>query len=102
MIDIFLIYYISRYYSLLARRYGRNKWLYAIIGVLTYYIAGISVITLLNDYRYGTGAPMPSLFGMFVIIPIGLFACVLLFVILEQVWRSKASKSNSNILDDYK
>ncbi len=36
-----LIYFIGKYFYKLSEEYNQNKWLYAILGIVVYYAAGI-------------------------------------------------------------
>lgn len=38
MLGILLIYFIGKYFYRLAEKFNQNKWLYAILGIVTYYV----------------------------------------------------------------
>lgn len=104
MFSIILIYFIGKYFYKLSDKYIQNKWLYAILGVLSYYIGAILVggiivglyiefITdsYIDDYSERT-------FG-YIIMPFGIGSAYLFYYILEKRWKKSVVLIKDEIED---
>ena len=91
MLGLLLIYFIGKQFYDLASDFEKNKWLYAILGVLTYYILGFIFtffIALLDVWVFGWGFDWESSYGMnLLIIPFGLVSVWGLYMILKNSWK---------------
>ena len=106
MLGIFLVYYIGKTFYMLAEQFRKNKWLFAILGVVAYYggtfAAGIC-IGLCSEFGYLP--PIDDLGGIVIslaALPFGIFACWGLYAWLKNSWsKTKVSKAlySEDILD---
>jgi len=93
MIGIILIYFIGKYYYDLAKEYQKNHWLFAVLGVLSYYagtfIGGmiIGVIIVAREGDMGLDNMNDLALGLMAV-PIGLLACWGLYKMLKKQWSS--------------
>jgi hypothetical protein len=95
MIGIIFIYYVGNYFYKLADKFDKNKWLFAIIGLIAYY--GTSIVLGLS---YGiilelTGSSMSessseTLTLSLVGIVAGIGVCYYLHKFLEKKWQLEA------------
>lgn len=103
MIGLLLLYFIGKYFTDLAEKYYKPKWLYAILGIAVYYAStfifglALGVIQLVSNTDFLTGTPdiVLSLIG----IPFGLLGCWLTHFILKRIWEKKALSEEPEILD---
>jgi hypothetical protein len=101
MLGILFIYFIGKQFYDLAHEYNKNKWGYAILGVLLYYVG-----TILGGFIIGFSSYyMPEFFSNinefllnFMIIPFGLFVTWLTYIFLKKNFINNSS--NDNILDE--
>lgn len=88
-LGLFLIYWLGKRFYVLAEKYNQNKWLYAILGVVIYYVGQIifgSILAILNeflDFNFDFNNVAVNLLG----IPIGALACYGFYKILENNWK---------------
>lgn len=91
MLGILLIYFIGKRFYDLADEYYQKKWLFAILGVATYYAVGtacVVFIAILDVYFFGWNFDWQSSFGMNLLaVPLGLLAVWGLYQILERRWK---------------
>ena len=106
MLGLIFIYWLGKFYYLLAEKHDKHKWGFAILGVATYYagtfIAGILlgfVIFFFNgedtfDNMSDTALSLMAL-------PFGLLATWGLYQYLKKRWaRTTLPTTNAEILDD--
>ncbi len=90
MLGILFIYFIGKYFYELAKTYEKNKWLFAILGILSYYVggiligAGIVIFASLIEITFFETMDETALGIM--IIPFGLISCYLFYYILKRNW----------------
>lgn len=90
MLGILFIYFIGKYFYELAKTYQKNKWLFAILGVVSYYVGSV---VLLIPALFLTAIMFPEFvdnlserdYG-FLAIPFGIATCYLLYYILKKQW----------------
>ncbi len=105
MLGLILIYFIGKSFYDLANRFKKNKWGFAILGVLSYY-AGTLVIGVLFFVAMDLVGAMSldytneRLLGV-AAVPFGLFACYLYHKYLTRKWMKEGHSLKSDILDDY-
>lgn len=105
MLGIILIYFIGKWHYELADLHKRNKWLFAILGVLSYY-AGTFVFGLLFGV-YVLISNDPELLNTnnfllnLIALPFGLLATWGQYKLLESNWKKNKKESfSSELLDD--
>jgi hypothetical protein len=92
MLGLLLIYFIWKKFADLAFEFDKNRWLFGILGVISYYasyylsafITGI-LIGVFNPDLLNSIAQHEILFGI-LIIPFGILGMYGLFVILRKNW----------------
>ncbi|MCX2679064.1 hypothetical protein OOZ15_03845 [Galbibacter sp. EGI 63066] len=96
MLGLLLLFWIGKYYYKLAEEHHKNKWLFAIIGIVAYYvgtfIAGI-VIAFINPSFIENGNDIVL---SLIVLPFGLLATYGLYVLLENNFK----KSYINVIDE--
>lgn len=103
MIGLLLIYFIGKAFYTLAFDYNRNKWLFAVLGIASYYVgtflAGIilGIIALLVNSDFPN--TLPSILLGLIGLPFGLLFCWIFYKILISVWEKKDAVVISETLD---
>ncbi|MEM7102932.1 MAG: hypothetical protein AAF502_07385 [Bacteroidota bacterium] len=108
MLGIILIYFLGRYFYDLADSYGKNKWGFAILGVVSYYtttiIVGFVLVLAIELSSPGTIDTINDFLLDLILMPLGLLGTWLLYKYLEKRFANELNKStdgiNSDILDD--
>ena len=103
MLGFILIFFIGKYFYQLAEEYQQNKWLYAIIGVVSYYVGtfiagiliGILYVLIANDLSGLENTPDIVLSLM--ALPFGLLSCWGLYTILKKQWKKNIVKPENEI-----
>ncbi len=101
MLGLVLIYWIGKYFYVLAEKYNQNKWLYAILGVVIYYLGQIIfgvILAIFNEFlefNINLDDVVINLLG----IPIGGLACYGFYKILENNWKKIQLQPIENIDD---
>jgi len=107
MLGIIFIYFIGKAFYTLAEEHDKNKWLFAITGVLSYYggsfIGGI-MSYLLYDMLYSDsynlfGEPNELLITILGV-ALGLLICWLYYYLLKRNWENKVFQEDTTILDE--
>ena len=103
MLGIILIYFIGRQFYKLAENFDKNKWLYAILGVIVYYAVGtllVVIIMLLDVAVFEWGFDWENRFGMNLLaIPFGLLADLSLYNLLHKRWKNTVVLVKDEIQD---
>jgi uncharacterized membrane protein HdeD (DUF308 family) len=90
MLGILLLYWIGKYFYKLAEEYNKNKWVFAIIGIVTYY-AGIIIFSFAIGIILELVSPGAidsiddTLLGV-MMLPFGILSCYLLYKYLDKTW----------------
>lgn len=102
MLGIILLILIASYFYRLAEKNRRNKWLFGLLGVATYYVG-----TILFGFAYGiiyliqnpdaTEDSFNELSVGLLSIPFGLLAAYLLHFFLKRSWKNNPKKEKSSI-----
>jgi hypothetical protein len=91
MLGLLLIYFIGKYFYTLADTHGKNKWVFAILGIATYYlgtfVGGLVIGIGLELWGEGTVDDMSSLMLGLIALPFGLAACTGMYFILKMSWK---------------
>jgi MFS family permease len=102
MIGFILIYFIGKYFYELAIKYNEKKWLFAILGVVTYYVGsaiGGLVVGILDDlFNFGLDFDNRLILSL-IALPFGAAACYLFYYLLEKSWSKRAKKEEVSIED---
>ena len=93
MFGILFIYFIGKYFYELAVKFNRNKWLFAILGVVVYYagsaiggiIIGIAAVLLGFDIENANTTALGLL-----TIPFGIATDYLFYYLLRKNWERNA------------
>ena len=105
MLGILLIFFIGRYFYNLALKYDKNAWLYAIIGVVTYYGSGlvvgfaIAILALVFEWEDILDEGNTLLLNL-LSIPVGILGCYIVYYFLEKNFKGQTKDHNPNTLDE--
>ncbi|WP_338814365.1 hypothetical protein V9L05_03285 [Bernardetia sp. Wsw4-3y2] len=104
IIGLFLIWSIGRAFFKLAKEIEKNKWFFAVLGVLSYYVGtvvGAFIIFVVSDLflssYYNIESIDENIIGL-IAIPFGVLACWGFYKILEKNW--KTNDDETYIKDD--
>lgn len=106
MLGLVLIYFIGKEFYNLARKFGKSEWLFAVLGVISYYLGTfIGRIVLYIGLDVLGGEPIEEIDNLIINLlafPFGVFICWLFYYLLKNNWtKSKTVKiTESDILDD--
>ena len=104
MIGLVLIYYLGKQFYELAELYNKNKWLFAVLGVVIYYSGTLLFGLLLGVWAgftrnlsvFDTSDLVLGLMG----IPLGLLSAWLFYFLLKKNWsKTKVVYSDDELLD---
>jgi hypothetical protein len=93
MLGLFILYFLGKKFYELADEYDKNKWGFAILGVITYYggafVFGIvlGVLELLTETTW-IETKSDLVLGL-IAMPFGLLACYGLYYFLEKTWKKE-------------
>jgi len=107
MLGILLLYFIGRFFYKLAEEYGKSKWGYAVLGVVTYY-AGTFIYGIIYVLIYFANNPLALESDVdndwtlrLTAIPIGIGFAYGLYYILERSWKKDKKEETGSInIDD--
>ena len=104
MLGIVLMYLVGREYYKLAILNQKNAWLYAIVGVVSYYVGvflgGILVVILYHFISEEAVEEMSELKLEIMAIPFGVLSCYLFYRFLKFSWSKTYAKQDEDILDE--
>lgn len=102
MIGIILIYFLGKAFYELAKMNGKNKWLYAVLGVLSYYlgtfIGGIVLVLIEPFTGFNVETANEFLIG-FLALPFGLLSCYGFYQLLKFQWIKRPASTTEELLD---
>lgn len=91
MLSLLFIYFLGKSFYTLAGKHKQNAWLYAILGVLSYYVAtflfAFILIGLELLFSLGFENFSDRTFS-FITIPFGLLGCWGFYKLLEHKWKN--------------
>ena len=107
MISLVFIYFIGKAFYDLAEGHSKSKWLFGILGVVSYYAGSfISQVLVYIFYIYQGStdgkleSDVSSSAWRFIGIPVGLFFCWMFYRILKSIWsRDSESTTSDEVLD---
>ena len=101
MLGIILIIAIGNYFYRLAKEYNKNLWLFAILGVVSYYAGTFLGGLIIGSFIALNGGEVDDSsafqYGLMAI-PVGLLCCYIFYRILNNVW-SKENRNRADTLD---
>ncbi|MCI5081694.1 MAG: hypothetical protein MRY78_08385 [Saprospiraceae bacterium] len=105
MLGILLIYFIGKYFYDLAEAHKRSNWLFAVLGVVSYYVGAFvfSLIALMVLESASPGFIDNTNLAIFDIlaIPFGILACWGFYTYLKNHWSKKIlTDTRTDLLDD--
>ena len=104
MISILIIYFIGKYFYQLALKYSQSKCLYAILGILCYYIGSIVfgglIVGLFIEFFTDSYLENYSDRALgYMLMPFGIGSCVLFHYLLERKWKKSVVVVKDEIND---
>ena len=100
MLGLILLYFIGKKYYELAGEYDKSQWLYAVLGVVSYYVGGLSVLFLFAlVYEFTSPGAITGNEHSYslLIIPFGLLSTYLVYRFLNKKWEREKPKVDSDI-----
>ena len=106
MLGLILLYWLGKYYYLLAQKHDKHKWGFAILGVATYYagsfiggmLIGVGILYFQGEYALDE---MSDISMSLIALPFGLLSTWGLYQHLKRRWqRETIPTTNAEILDD--
>jgi len=92
MLGILFIFFIGKYFYDLAVSYKKEKWVYAILGVVVYYAGGFLILAGLVVFTEIINLSIVEAVGemglTFMAIPAGIASCYLFYYLLKRNWRN--------------
>lgn len=102
MIGIVLIYFLGKAFYDLSLASDKNKWLFAVLGVFSYYIGTFigGIVLVLIEPLTGFNAETANeyLIG-FLALPFGLLACYGFYQLLKYHWIKQLPSTSEDLLD---
>ncbi|MEL6650056.1 MAG: hypothetical protein AAFP02_02595 [Bacteroidota bacterium] len=102
MLGLVLLYFIGRYFYYLAEDYGKSKWGFAILGVISYYagtfLFGITFGIFYEIFGSGSIEDFSDIAIGLMALPFGIATCAGLYYLLKRIW-SKEEKFDPTIID---
>ncbi len=93
MLGIVLLYFIGKKFYDLAQLYSENKWLWAVLGIVAYYLGAFLLGINLSLIEELTGnyfiEDMPNILLGLIALPFGLLSCYILYYFLKRYFISK-------------
>lgn len=103
MLGLVLIYFLGKWFYTLAEKHNKNKWVFAIIGIVTYYggviLGGFLIGILAVFFEWDAIFEMSDIILGLIALPFGLAAAWGLHTILRKNWEKNVSVDDS-LLDD--
>lgn len=90
MLGLLFLYFVGKYFYRLAEEFNKNKWLFAILGIIVYYVGTFIGGTLLVvlDGLIGIGFDWDNNLALGLIaLPFGIAAAYLFHFILRKQWK---------------
>lgn len=104
MLGIVLLFFIGKYFYKLAEEFSQNKWLYAILGIVSYYfgaivIGGVSIGLFIEFFtdEYIDNYSETTLGYM--VLPFGIGFTYLFYYLLKRKWKKSLTLVKDEIQD---
>jgi hypothetical protein len=103
MIGLILLYFIGRRFYELAFEYDKHQWLFAILGIASYYAGTFITGVIIGAIAVAFDKPElleldPIVLGLMAV-PGGLLLCWGFYVLLKKSWDKSKSKLDPEVLD---
>lgn len=101
MLGFALIYFIGKYYYNLSVYHGKNKWGYAILGIVSYYAGALLfgvILGLVLGLVNGSFDNINDFVMGLIAVPFGVGATTLLYHLLKKNWE-KNRKINQEMIE---
>jgi len=102
MIGLVLIYFLGKAFYELAKTNDKKKWLFAILGVLSYYLGtfiGGIVLVLIEPFTGFNVETANEYLINFLALPFGLLSCYGFYQLLKFQWARRPSSTTEELLD---
>ncbi len=102
MLGLIFLYFIGKYFFKLAEEFNQNKWLFAILGIIVYYLGTFAGGILLGilDALIGIGFNWDNNLALGLIaLPFGIGAAYLFYFLLKKQWEKTIVIVEDNIQD---
>ncbi|MCJ8290343.1 MAG: hypothetical protein HRT58_11820 [Crocinitomicaceae bacterium] len=103
MLGLVIIYFIGKSFFNLAKKHERNKWLFGILGVVTYYgmtiVGGLIIVFIAAVIGNESIFELPDIVLGLMGIPIGLLSIWLLHYMLRKNWEGHPKDQHPELLD---
>ncbi|WP_026775120.1 hypothetical protein [Polaribacter sp. Hel_I_88] len=102
MLGLILLYWIGKYFYKLAEEYDKSKWVFAILGIVVYYVGsllfGVIILFLIDAFsnEYSDDSISDFLLGV-IAMPFGLLTCYFLYNYLKKTWQKEIPNTNKLI-----
>lgn len=102
MLGLLLIYFVGRAFYRLAETHKRSKWLFAILGVLTYYVTQFVFALAVFSYMVANNGELTSgteLSVTLISILVGAAGVGLFYYLLKRAWEKNPKMNDDELLD---
>ncbi len=103
MLSIIFIYFVGKPFYKLAESHDRNKWGFAILGVISYYLGyfifGFLILIGIELWSDSSIDDIDDIVLNLMFVPFGILSCVGLYFLLKRIW-SKDKKVDENLIDE--
>lgn len=102
MLGLLLIFFIGKYYYELAQDYYKHRWLYAIFGIIIYYVGTAvgGIILGFLDVLFALNFDWDSsLFLGLIALPFGIVAAYFIYIVLKRKWKKETGVAKDEIQD---
>ncbi|SHH42859.1 hypothetical protein [Winogradskyella jejuensis] len=101
MLGILILIFIGRHFYKLAEKYNKNAWLFAILGIVAYYVgtllAGVILGVLMEIFSWNID--FENNYGLGIIaLPFGIGMSFLFYSILKPNWKEQYERNLDNEL----
>ena len=98
MLGILLLFFIGKYFYELAQDYEKQRWLFGILGIVSYYVGTIIaafVLLIFDETIFDSNSFISTL----MVIPFGIAFAYLFYYLLKQNWEKHAEAKKEEIDD---
>lgn len=103
ILGLCLIYYIGKQFYMLAEQFKKNKWLFAILGVISFYtgafLTGLAMFIAAESGIIALIDTIPGIVLNLIWLPLGLLSCWALYSILKSSWSRNKIFQTEDVLD---
>ena len=104
MLGLILIFFIGKYFYELAQDYYKHRWLYAILGIASYYfgaivVGGVIVGLYIEFLTDGFIDDYSDTLLSFILFPFGIATAYVFYYFLKKRWQKEEDSSKDEIDD---